>query len=364
MTRVSSDVNQCEGLMPVREIHRFDEQVLTSYLSSVLSGFAGPVSVRQFAGGQSNPTFHIGTPEKDYVLRKKPPGKLIASAHAVDREYRIQAALRESGVPVPRVLHFCDDDSVIGTSFYVMENLPGRILRNPLLPDMDAAEREAIYGAMNVTLARLHNLDWKAAGLEDYGRPDGYIARQVALWSRQYEACKTGDVPAMDCLMRWLPDNVPADHSASIVHGDFRLENLMFDQAQPRVIAVLDWELSTLGHPLSDLAFNCMTYHLPCDNSIARGFVGADIAALGIPSEADYVSAYCNRTGRDGIGDWPFFMAFSLFRTAAIQQGVYARALKGTASSETAHEFGRMFAFVAERGWTLVEESGQEGSRV
>jgi len=225
------------------------------------------------------------------------------------------------------------------------------------LPDMDSAERKAIYEAMNDTLARLHNLDRIAAGLEHYGKPDNYIARQVALWSRQYEASKTGDVvPAMDRLMSWLPDNIPDDDSASIVHGDFRLENLMFDKEEPKVIALLDWELSTLGHPLSDLAFNCMTYQLPFDNKLARGFVGADIATLGIPCEEDYVAAYCKRTGREGIADWAFFMAFSLFRTAAIQQGVYARALRGSASSETAHQFGKTFPVVAQQGWALVEE--------
>jgi len=349
-------VNQPEDLVPVRDAHRFDENVLKSHLNGVLPDFAGPMSVLQFRGGQSNPTFHISTSDKKYVLRKKPPGKLMPSAHAVDREYRILTALLDTGVPVPRVLHFCDTEAVIGTPFYVMEYLPGRILRNPLLPDMDSAERKAIYDAMNDTLARLHNLDWKATGLEDYGKPDNYIARQVALWSRQYEASKTGDVPAMDQLMNWLPDNIPADDSSSIVHGDFRLENLMFDEKEPKVIAVLDWELSTLGHPLSDLAYNCMTYHLPSDSKIARGFVGSDIAPLGIPSEKDYASAYCNRTGREGIVDWAFFMAFSLFRTAAIQQGVYARALGGNASSETAHQFGKTFAFVAERGWALVEQ--------
>jgi len=349
-------VIESRGLEPVRDTHRFEEDVLQSYLGKVLPDFAGPMSVLQFSGGQSNPTFHISTAEKAVVLRKKPPGKLLPSAHAVDREYRILNALLDSGVAVPRVLHFCDNDAVIGTPFYVMEYLPGRILRDPLLPDMDSVERKAIYDAMNDTLARLHNLDWKAIGLEDYGKPDNYIARQVALWSRQYEASRTGDVPAMDQLMNWLPENIPADDSTSIVHGDFRLENLMFDAEEPKVIAVLDWELSTLGHPLGDLAFNCMTYHLSSDNKLARGFVGTDIVPLAIPSEEDYVSVYCERTGRAGIDDWTFFMAFSLFRTAAIQHGIYARALKGNASSETAHQFGKMSVFVAEQGWSLVEK--------
>jgi len=350
-------VSEAKGLMPVRDAHRFDEAVLKKYLGRFLPGFDGPMSVSQFKGGQSNPTFHISISNKEYVLRKKPPGKLLPSAHAVDREYRVLKALMDTAVPVPRVLHFCEHDEVIGTPFYVMEYLSGRIFRQPLLPDMKSAERSAIYDAMNDTLARLHNLDLKAAGLEDYGKPDHYIARQVALWSRQYEASKTGDVPALDQLMKWLPDNIPADQSTSIVHGDFRLENLMFDEKEPRVIAVLDWELSTLGHPLSDLAYNCMSYYLPSENAIARGFTGSDIASLGIPSQEDYVAAYCQRTGRDGIADWVFFMAFSLFRVAAIQQGVYIRALKGNASSEIAHQFGNLYPAIAQQGWALVQES-------
>lgn len=349
-------MKQPKGLIPVREVHRFDETALTNYLGRFLPDFNGPMSVSQFKGGQSNPTYHLGIGDKEYVLRKKPPGKLLPSAHAVDREYRVLEALKDTDVPVPRVLHFCEREEVIGTPFYVMEFLSGRILRNPLLPALKPAERSAIYSAMNDTLARLHKLDWKAAGLEGYGKPDNYIARQVALWSRQYEASKTGDAPAMDRLMKWLPENIPNDQSISVVHGDYRLENLMFDEHEPKVIAVLDWELSTLGHPLSDLAFNCMTYYLPSDNAIARGFLGSQIEALGLPSQEDYVAAYCNRTGRDDIDDWSFYMAFSLFRTAAIQQGVYARALKGNASSEIAHLFGKLYAFVAEQGCALMND--------
>ena len=350
-----------DGLVAVRDAHRFDEAILKTYLSGFLPDFDGPIAVSQFKGGQSNPTFYISTRGKAYVLRKKPPGKLLPSAHAVDREYRVLKALSDTGVPVPRVVHFCDDDTVIGTPFYVMEFLQGRILRNPQLPGMDPAERGAIYAAMNDTLARLHTLDWKTAGLEGYGKPDNYIARQVALWKRQYEASKTAAVPAMDHLMNWLPDNIPADDSVSLVHGDFRLENLMFHATEPRVIAVLDWELSTLGHPLSDLAYNCMTYYLPANNAFFNGFVGCDIASLGIPSETDYVAAYCQRTGRGEIADWAFFMAFSLFRIAAIQQGVYARSLKGNASSETAHLFGKLYPLMAEQGWTLIEKNNDSG---
>lgn len=315
----------------------------------------GPLSISQFSGGQSNPTFHIHGPGGEFVLRKKPPGKLLPGAHAVDREYRVLNALQDSGVPVPRMLHWCEDESVIGTPFYIMEYLHGRILRNPLLPGMEPAERGAVYDAMNEVMSRLHNLDFKGIGLEGFGKPDNYIGRQVALWSRQYEASKTGDVPAMEQLMQWLPQNIPEDQSNSVVHGDFRLENLMFDAHEPKVIAVLDWELSTIGHPLSDLSFNCMTYYLPSSSEIAPGFVGSDLGVLGIPAEKVYVSSYCDRTGRDQIDCWKFFMAFSLFRTAAIQQGVYARALKGNASSETAPRFGALYPLVAEQGWALAE---------
>jgi aminoglycoside phosphotransferase (APT) family kinase protein len=345
------------GLIPVRSAHRFDEEGLTAYLQAAVPEVRGPLTVRQFRGGQSNPTFHITGPGGEYVLRKKPPGKLLPGAHAVEREYRVLSALSDSAVAVPRMLHLCEDDSVIGTPFYLMEYLQGRILRDPLLPGMGPAERGAIYDAMNAVLASLHTLDWRSAGLEGYGKPDNYIARQVALWSRQYGATKTDEVPAMDRLMDWLPRHIPEDDSTSVVHGDFRLENLMFDEKEPRVIAVLDWELSTLGHPLSDLSFNCMTYYLPSDNEIARGFVGSDPERLGIPTEKGYVKQYCERTGRDGIADWAFFMAFSLFRTAAIQQGVYARALKGNASSATAHLFGTLYPLVAEQGWALASES-------
>lgn len=346
-----------KGLVEVRESQKFDEAALTRYLEDNLSAISGPLKIHQFKGGQSNPTFHLETEAgKEFVLRKKPKGKLLPSAHAVDREFRVLNALQDTDVPVPRMLHFCEDETVIGTVFYIMEFMSGRILRDPLLPGMAAVERLAIYDSMNETLATLHNVDWQAMGLEGYGKTKDYLARQISLWTRQYEASKSKEVPAMDRLMAWLPENIPADEFISIVHGDFRIENLMFHATEPRVIAVLDWELSTLGHPLSDLAFNCMTYHLPKDDDLAKGFVGADISDLGILSEADYVAAYCKRTQRDGIKNWHFYMAFSLFRTAAIQHGIYARALKGNASSEIAHRFGKIFAYVAEQGWAVVEK--------
>ncbi len=291
------------------------------------------------------------------MLRKKPKGKLLPSAHAIDRKYQVINALQNTDVPVPKTVHYCADDSVIGTEFYVMEYLSGRVLRDPLLPEMHAEERKAIYRSMNDTLAALHNVDWKTVGLDDYGKTDHYISRQIRRWSQQYMATKTNkDIPALDKLMAWLSENIPTDPSAAITHGDFRLENLMFHKTKPEIIAVLDWELSTLGHPLCDLAYNCMAYHFPSAAAIIKGFVGVDIKALGIPSEKKYLNDYCLKTGRGEIKDWNFYMAFSMFRVAAILQGVYVRALKGNASSEIAHQMGELYPFVAKQGCSLVEE--------
>lgn len=342
------------GTKPVSARHQFDEARLQVWLEHNLEGFVGPLSVRQFEGGQSNPTFLLLARSGVSVLRKKPAGKLLASAHAIDREYRVLKALERCDIPSPRPRLFCDDDTVIGTPFYVMDFQPGRIFADPLLPGLNAAERAAIYDAMNDTLARLHRVDWLAVGLSDYGRPEDYFARQIARWRKQYEQTRTEIVPAMESLMAWLPAHLPADQAAAIVHGDFRLGNLIFDADKPRVVAVLDWELSTIGHPLADLAFNCMTYHLPASDAVAPGFVGVDIAGLGIPAEADYVAAYARRTGFDAVPLWRFAMAFSLFRTAAIQQGIYARSLQGNASSSTAHLFGEGFRRVAEAGWQVA----------
>ena len=347
-------MKQRPGTRPVSERHRFYEAALETWLSANLEGFRSPAGVSQFEGGQSNPTFLLGAACGEYVLRKKPPGKLLPSAHAIDREFRILQALAGSDVPVPAVRVYCDDESIIGTAFYVMDYQPGRIFTDPLLPGMSADERRAIYDAMNDALARLHNFDWAGAGLADYGKTENFVQRQVARWARQYEASKTDEVVAMDKLREWVLANIPPGDDASIVHGDFRIGNLIFDESGSRVVAILDWELSTLGHPLSDLSFNCMTYHLPAGDPVAAGFVGVDAGALGIPSEAEYLAAYARRTGRDATRDWRFFMAFSLFRTAAIQQGVYARSRQGNASSTHAALFGKSYLMVAEQGWRLV----------
>jgi aminoglycoside phosphotransferase (APT) family kinase protein len=288
------------------------------------------------------------------VLRKKPPGVLVESAHAIDREYRVLSALASGDVPAPRTRVYCDDAEVIGTPFYVMDYQSGRIFTDPLLPGMTPTERAGIYDAMNDALARLHNFDWEGNGLGDFGKPARYVARQIARWRKQYLAASTESVPAMDLLGDWLAANVPARESAAIAHGDFRLGNLIFDEREARVVAILDWELSTIGEPLCDLSFNCMTYHLPAGDPVAAGFTGVDIAALGIPSEADYLAAYARRTGRAEVPDWRFYMAFSLYRTAAIQHGVYRRALAGNASSETALLFGDCYRKVAESGWALA----------
>jgi len=341
---------------PVRPGHEFDCSSLEAYLTENIDGFSGPFSVRQFDGGQSNPTFYLQSRCGEYVLRKRPPGKLLPSAHAIDREYRVKQALSDSGVPVPTTRLYCDDESIIGTHFYLMDYLPGRIFTDPLLPGIDKEERAAIYDSMNDALAKLHTFNWREAGLSDFGKPDNYIARQISRWSRQYEQCKTDKLAEMGLLRDWLEANNPDDEITTIAHGDFRIGNLMFDATEPRVSAILDWELSTLGHPLADLSFNCMTYHFPCNNKIAQGFVGTDICPLGIPSEEQYVAAYSDRTGIDAGANWKFYMAFSLFRTAAIQYGVYARAVQGNASSSTARLFGEIFPIAAKKGWQIAME--------
>jgi aminoglycoside phosphotransferase (APT) family kinase protein len=338
----------------VRKAHVFDVERLASYLDGRIPGFRRPLRVRQFKGGQSNPTFLLETPDARYVMRKKPPGKLLASAHQVDREYRVISALAATDVPVARAWLLCEDDTVIGSAFYVMDCVEGRIFRDPQLPGLEPRERAAIYDDMNDVLARLHKVDYAAVGLADYGKPGNYFERQIGRWTKQYEAAKTTDVEAMDNLIAWLPKNIPAGDEVTIAHGDFRLENSIYHPTEPRMIALLDWELSTLGHPLADLAYNCLTYHM---NSPTQGtLLGLDFAKWGIPSEEDYVAAYCRRTGRPGVADWDFYLAFSLFRLASIAQGVYKRGLDGNASSEMAGSYGQIAALLAGLAWGMVEK--------
>ncbi len=266
-------------------------------------------------------------------------------------------ALEDTDVPVPKMLHLCTDDHVIGQTFFVMAHIEGRVPQAPGLPEADTtAERAAIYDAMNDALARLHSVDWQAIGLEDFGKPTDYVRRQIDRWTRQYEAAKHQAIPAMDALIQWLPSNIPSDQETTIAHGDFRLDNMILHSTEPRVLAIVDWELSTLGHPLADLAYNCMTYHLP-EGPLWKGLGDQDCEALGIPSETEYVSAYCRRTGRDGVPDWDFFMAFGLFRLASICQGVYARALQGNASSTNARAVGEKAPMLADAGWSFAQRA-------
>ena len=341
-------------IVPVLEAHRLDEARLAEYLEQH-NLLDGALKVRQFQGGQSNPTYLLESGGRQYVLRKKPPGKVLPSAHQVDREYRVMKALGEhSEVPVPAMHVLCEDDEVIGTSFYVMDFVPGRVFTQPQLEALPKDQRADLYNDKIDTLAKLHSVDYQAAGLGDFGKPKGYVERQVKRWSAQYEASKTDEMPAMDNLMAWLADNIPQDDSAAIAHGDFRLGNLLVDNRTPDVVAVLDWELATIGHPLADLAYCCLPYHMPHGVNGVRGLDGLDLRARGIPDEQSLLQRYCEGANRDGINDWPVFLAFALFRSAAILQGVYARALQGNASNRNALEVGKRAGLIAERGWQIA----------
>lgn len=337
----------------VRHGHSIDGEALARYLAEHLGSAGSLLEIRQFEGGQSNPTFLLRASGGDVVLRKKPPGVLLPSAHQIEREYRVMKALGDRGVPVPPMLLLCTDAHVIGTPFFVMGCVDGRVFRQPHLPGVTAADRRAMYEDMVDVLARLHGVDPVEAGLGDYGKPGNYYARQIDRWSRQYVAARTDEIPAMDRLMAWLPDHIPADNATTIVHGDYRVENLIFHPTEPRIVAVVDWELSTLGHPLADLAYNCLTYHLAPEALGRADAVDADRS--GMPDEATYVEAYCRRTGRSGIPDWNFYLAFAMFRLTSILQGVYARGLQGNAASAYALQRGAAARQIAECGWGMVE---------
>jgi len=331
-----------------------DLTALNQYLAENVPDYSGPLSVKPFAEGQSNPTFLLTTPKAKYVLRKKPPGELLKSAHAVDREYRVQRALWETDVPVAKVLHLCEDESVIGTIFYVMEFAEGRIFWDPALPELSPEDRSKVYDEMNRVLAAIHNVDLGAVGLGDFGRPGDYFARQLKRWSAQYRDSETEAIPQMNALIDWLQDNLPEDDGqVSLVHGDYRIDNLMFAKDSFRVIAVFDWELSTLGHPLADLAYQIMQRSMGRDWHL-RGLAGLDVDALGIPSEDDYVEAYCRRRGITGQNDWHYAKIFAIFRFAAICQGVKKRALDGNAASPDALKVGAMAKPLAELGTALI----------
>jgi aminoglycoside phosphotransferase (APT) family kinase protein len=337
--------------------HRFDVERLAAHLEQHLPEFRGPLSVQQFQGGQSNPTYLLTTPTARYVMRSKPgpAAKLLPSAHAVEREFHVMRALASQGIPVPWTMLLVEDESVIGRAFYIMQHVEGRIFWEQSLPGVSVAERAEIYDEMNRVIARLHTVDIETAGLSDYGKTGNYFARQIGRWSKQYRASETQQVEAMDRLIDWLPEHIPAGDETTVVHGDYRMDNLVFHPTEPRVIAILDWELSTLGHPLADFSYHCMSWHIA--PGAFRGIAGLDHTALGIPSEAEYMQRYAERTGRGPIEHWNFYLAYNLFRIAAILQGVYKRATEGIASSDNALKAGENARALAELGWRYAQRA-------
>jgi len=352
-TKPGSTAAANPGATLIAPAHPFDTSALAAYLRAHVADFAGDPVIEQFQGGQSNPTYRITAGGRRYVLRRKPPGTLLPSAHAVEREFRVMSALAGTDVPVAKTCALCEDATVIGTAFYVMEYVEGRILWDPTLPGLSPAQRAAHYDELNRVIAALHRVDYAAAGLADFGRPGNYIERQVARWSKQYQAAAAERIPAMDRLIAWLPQHVPPGDETTIVHGDYRIDNVVFHPTEPRVLAVLDWELSTLGHPLSDFAYQVMAWRLTPRQF--RGLKGADFAALGVPTEDQYVAAYCRRTGRDAIPHWEVYLIFNMFRIAAILHGVLARALQGNAASGNAVETGSRARLVADIAWEMAQ---------
>ncbi|KQX26290.1 MULTISPECIES: phosphotransferase [unclassified Sphingomonas] len=348
-----SGQDENSGTTPVREGFAFDEASLARWMTEHVPGFEGPLAVEQFKGGQSNPTYKLVTPGRAYVLRRKPPGQLLKGAHAVEREAKVLTGLEKAGFPVAHVHALCTDDAVIGTWFYIMDMVEGRVFWDARLPEVAAADRPAYFDAMNATVAALHQVDHEAVGLGDYGRPGNYFERQIGRWSKQYvEDVDAGRDPDMDRVIEWLQANIPPGDETSIVHGDFRIDNMIFHPTEPRVLAVLDWELSTLGHPLADFAYNAMMYHMP--PHIVAGLAGADLAALNIPGEDAYIAAYCARTGRDSIPNYRFYTAFNFFRMAAIFHGIKGRVIRGTASSAQAAERAKVFPELARIAWAQI----------
>ncbi len=340
-------------LTPVREAHRFDEAALARYMRERVEGFSGTLSVRQFEGGQSNPTFQLSAGSNRYVLRKQPPGELLPSAHQVDREYRVMAALADTAVPVPRMFCLCEDTEVIGTKFYIMEMVEGRLFTETRLPTLSPDERGAIYRDLARVLAELHKVDPQAVGLETFGRPGNYYERQIRRWSKQYVASKTEQIDAMDRLMAWLPENIPSEGASVIVHGDYRLGNTLIHPTEPHIVAVLDWELSTLGDALADLGYVCQDYHGDSYND--EGLAGADFATSGLLTEQAFVDEYCKHAGREGIDNWVFYIVYNMFRSAGIIQGVYKRGLDGNASSAKALEYKDAARMRSERAVALLD---------
>lgn len=352
MSVVDQEANA--GTSQVRAAHRFDEAALVAWMSENIDGFSGSLRVEEFKGGQSNPTYKLISSDKNYVLRRKPPGPILKGAHSVEREARVLKALHSEAFPVAEVYGECADDSVIGSSFYVMEMVEGRIFWDAKFPDVSREERPALFDAMNKTIADLHCVDYKKVGLEDFGRTGNYLERQIALWSRQYQQDEdAGRDPDMDFMVDWFPKNIPDGDDTRIVHGDFKCDNMIFHPTEPKVIAVLDWELSTLGNPLVDFAYHAMMYDMPPE--IIAGLLGADLKALNIPSQEEYIEAYCRRTGRTHIPNWNFYVAFNYFRLAAIFHGLKGRVLRGTASSEHAKDRAASFPVCVELAKKALE---------
>jgi aminoglycoside phosphotransferase (APT) family kinase protein len=348
------------GTKDVADALRFDAERLQSYLAQHVAGFKGPLTVKQFKGGQSNPTYLLETPSRRYVLRRKPPGKLLPSAHAVDREFRVISALHAQGFPVAEPLVYCADEGVTGTAFYVMSFADGRVFWEPQMPGAHPAERTAVYDTMNDTIARLHSFDPAAIGLGDFGKGENYVARQVDRWSKQYRASQTDDIEAMERLIAWLPQHIPPAGPTRLVHGDYRIDNLIVAKDAPKVIAVLDWELSTLGDPLADFSYHLMAWHMPKSESAAgtASLVGHDLKTLGIPAMNDYVDAYVARTGLDPRPYLPVYLAYNFFRIAAILQGIIGRVRDGTATSEHAPAKADMIRPLAEKAWAFAQDAG------
>jgi aminoglycoside phosphotransferase (APT) family kinase protein len=344
------------GVTETPERLRFDEAGLARYMQAHVAGFEGPLSVQKFKGGQSNPTYLLTTPGKKYVLRRKPPGKLLPSAHAVDREYRVMTALGRLGFPAPATYALCEDPDVIGTTFFIMDFVGGRIFWDASLPGVEPSERRALFLELVDVMAHLHSIDFNAAGLGDFGKPGNYFGRQIDRWSKQYKAAETADIADMNRLIAFLPTAIPAAESTSVVHGDFRFDNVIMDAKEPKVRAVLDWELSTLGHPLADFTYFLMVWHFP--PSIRGGLAGLDLRALGIPSLEEASARYCERTGRGSLADFDFCLSYNMFRLASIAQGVYARALQGNASSPEGVKMGESVPPLAAMAWSYAKKAG------
>lgn len=340
-------------LTPVRAGHEIDEAALRRYLETHVEGFKGPLKLLQFDGGQSNPTFKLEAGSGNYVMRKQPPGELLPSAHQVDREYRIMHALRDTPVPVPKMYALCEDIAVIGTKFYVMEMVEGRIFKEPLLPGLSRSDRRTIYRDVARVLAELHKVDYRALGLEDFGRPGNYYERQISRWTKQYLASKTEELASMEGLLDWVPKHIPASEETCIAHGDYRMGNIMMHPTEPRVVAVLDWELCTLGHPFADVGYVCMEYYADFYGEVTLR--RPDLADLGIPSVDEFVADYCRFAGRNRIEHWNFYVIYNLFRSGAIVQGVYKRGLDGNASSTNALDYKDECRNRVDRAWELVK---------